>query len=375
MSLNFNFNVFGTQFPKKGLLSLDIGSSNIKTVYSTKIPGNKLRVMNYAIGETPANCIKDGIVYDIGGLGDKIEQLLAEHMIYEKNAKIVISSGSNIVSKSFRIEMTGDKTLETCIREEIKGRTDMDIKSYRLFYRVTEKTEKKGSNSYRIFTTIVPNELMKKYIKLIQYLNLSPVSIEIPYSGTARFFSSGLKIADSDRLSGGAYADCTPGITAVVDFGSENTNLCILKNGGLEFNSVILSGGRRLDERIAAGLGVKNEVARRYKNMHGMAAVFHEGDEIEKIVDECSRNYIKELLVKIKGSMEFYINRCGGGIPDRMCWIGGGSALKGLMEYAEGITGIPSYNTGMMDFNSVEFEQNLDRGNLRFLVNAVAAAL
>lgn len=363
----FFFSGFSKKFQKNDILSIDIGFTNIKVVHSRKMTGNVLKIINFGISATPQGCIKNGIISNFEGIAENLKSMIEENGIGEKNVKIVISAGSNIVSKVFYVDKTNESQLEESIREETTRQLPVNITDQKMFYRITGEDRDK----YKILVTVVPNSQIDNYIKLLNSLNFKPVSLEVPFSSVARFFSKEFRIINR----GGEFYDYGDESIGVADLGSETTNLSIINNGALEFNRIILSGGRSLDEVIGKRLGVDRKTAEVYKKMHGIVNERRRGDDIERIVDECIREYVGEIFRNIKRSMDFYVNRCGGQNVQTIFFIGGGSGLRGLKPFAQSILLKPVYTIDMLDFFNIKFDSKLDNDKIRFLVNSVGIAL
>lgn len=376
MRLDLKVERMSKVFFNNEILGIDIGTMNIKVVHVRKKSKNQLKVINYGIGKTPEGCIKNGVISDFAILADNIRGLIEEQKISEKKVKILISASSEIISKVIFVSCVEGKKSEEIIKVEVGRQIPVDINEQKLFYRITGDMENSKGQMLRVLVTLVPNRIIENYVKLLKQLGLTPVSIEIPYSSMARFFSKGVRILDRNNIyRSERLIDIDKGATLIADIGFETTNLSILNGGSLEFSRVILMGGRALDEFIAARLGVKCDDAERYKKMHGISGERHRGDEIAEIVEECSREYIDEVLVNIKRSMDFYIERCGGETVQRVLFIGGLSGMKGLKQYAQDFLGIDSYTVDLMSFANVEYDKSLDMEKTRFLINALGIAI
>jgi len=73
--------------------------------------------------------------------------------------------------------------------------------------------------------------------------------------------------------------------------------------------------------------------------------------------------------------IDFYLTRCNGEHPSKIFLIGGGSQMKGIEEYFEERLGMPAYRINVAKIGGLEFSQNLDKGRLNYLVNALGVAL
>jgi type IV pilus assembly protein PilM len=376
MSFPFSLNEFTKGFLKNDILSIDIGFTNIKIVHARQKSGNMLKVLDFGIAGTPEGCIKNGIISNVELIGNNLKRIITEHGITEKNVKLVISAGSNVISKIIFIEEIPGKKIEEIIRREIAIRIPVNMHEQKLFYRIINNKEANDKSCIKVLVTVVPNYVIDNYIRLVSFLKFKPMAIEIPFSSVARFFCNGTKVFEK---VGWHYSSKMVEVgnttAAIVDLGSETTNLSILNNGSLEFNRVILTGGRSLDEIIAKKLGINRDTAERYKKMHGIADKLSIGDDVERAVDECVREHMKEILYNIKRSMDFYVERCGGGTVEMVFFIGGGSALKGLKKFAGEVIGLPVYTIEMMSFKNIEFEENLDKDKIRFLINALGISM
>lgn len=360
-------------FLKNDILSIDIGYTNIKLVHTRKKHG-KLKVIDFSVGDTPGGCIRNGIISNLENIAENLRKVIKDKKISEKNVKIVISAGSNIISKLIYIPREEQQALEALIREEVSRQIPVNILEQRLFYRVTGETEYLDKPCSKVLVTVVPNHIIENYIKLIKLLDFKPLSIEIPFSSVAKFFSTGVA-TDESWDEKGFLPEGGNGTTAVVDLGSETTNLSVLKGGSLEFNRIILTGGRNLDEVIASKLALKRTEAENLKKLYGMSTSRLPDYETELAVDQCIRYYMGEIFENVKRSLEFYVDKCGGARMEKMILIGGGSGLKGIREFAEGIFNVPVYTLDMMSLNNIEFDENLDRDKLRYLVNALGIAM
>lgn len=376
MIFPFSLSEMSKSFLKNDTLSIDIGFTNIKVVHSRKKPGNTLKVINYNIGRTPQGCIKNGVISNFQVIAESLKKVTAENKISEKNVKIVISAGSNIISKIIYVLNLSRVNTEELIKVEAVKHFPVDIEAQRLFYRIIGEIEKDGQKFYKVLVTAVPKTVIDNYINLVTSINFKPSSIEIPFSSVARFFSKGVRLVGSmHQNSSNRKSISYTGSTAVVDMGSETSNLSIVNKGSLQFNRIILAGGSNLDEIIGKKLGIDKESAEVYKKVYGLSDRRHIVDRVEQIVDECTRYYLSEIFKNIKRSIEFFVEKCGGEPVERIFFIGGGSGLKGLKAFAQEFLDIPVFTVDMMDFDNIEFEKKLDKGKVRYLINAIGIAM
>jgi type IV pilus assembly protein PilM len=343
-------------------------------VHVRKKSGSALKIMNFGISSTPSNCIRNGVISNMEGIAANLKKVVTNSGISEKNVKIVISAGSNIVSKVLHVKKDERKSIEELLKDAVHTQIPKNIHSYKLFYRVTGEVEISGMNCYKVLVTIVPDTVIDAYVKLVRYLDFKPLAVEIPFSSVARFFCSGVRIINNKRENTN-LVDIDGGSVAVIDLGSETTNISVLRNGALEFNRIILIGGKNLDERISNRLEVSRETAERYKKMFKADSGSAANDDNEIAVEDCIKEHLNEILRSVKMSLDFYASRCYGDMPSKIVFIGGGSGLSGLKQLTEKIIGMPAFTLDMMQFGNIEFSNSLDKDKLRYLINAIGTAM
>ncbi len=374
MAFPFFLGELGRSFLKNDTLSIDIGFTNIKVVHARKKSGSGIKIMNFGITSTPANCIRNGVISNLEGIAANLKKVVANSGINEKNVKIVISAGSNIMSKVLHVKKDERKNIEELLKESIQTQIPKNIHSYKLFYRVTGEVEILGENYHKILVTIVPDTVIDAYVKLVRYLDFKPLAVEIPFSSVARFFSNGVTVVN-EKCEYNNLVDIDGGSVAVIDLGSETSNISVLRNGALEFNRIILIGGKNLDDRISRKLEISKETAERFKKSYRVNSSSVVNDDTSIAVQECIEEHLTEILKSVKLSLDFYASRCHGDMPCKIVFIGGGSGLSGLKQLTENIIGIPAYTLDMMHFGNIEFSNSLDKDKLRYLINAIGTAM
>ena len=375
MTMPVPLNFIEKAFFKDDILSIDIGYSNIKLVHTRKKQGGLLKIVRYAIERTPQGCIRNGVIYNLQGIANDLKMIMQERHINQKNVKIVISAGSSIISRIIFIPKTKNGKLESNIKEEMARQFSADIKPHKLFFRVTGEVLSNCVEYFRVLVTVVPDMIIDNYIRLLNLLDFKPLILEIPFCSTARFFSRGVKLIDIKDKKASEYIDFDRKPTAVIDLGSETTNVSVINNGALEFNKIVLAGGQYIDGLIAGKLEEKRDKAESLKKKHGIKDSDGSCSNIERVVSGCAKDYLGELFVSTKKSLEYYADKCRGVPVNRIFLFGGGAGLNGLRKYAEEIMGLPVYTVDMMRFDNLQFDEGFESEKIRYLVNSLGIAL
>lgn len=348
-------------------IGLDIGSSNIKVVHVRINKDSTLQLLDYLIIRTPRGCMKGGVIYDAEVLALELQKILQTNKLDGEAVRAVVSAHPGIRTKIITLRADMDSNMEMAIREELRRQVPADISECSLLYRVTRESIRDGQPYRRIVVTLVPNEVSTGYTRLLYRLQLRPVSAVIPFTCTTRFFHNGVRFA-------GSKVSDTASAAAVVDLGSETTNLSIVSEGVLDFSRVFLVGGNTLDMVVSGKTGLSPEKTEEYKKLNGLTHNPRE-NELEKEVTDSIRRFMEDLLGNIRRSLEFYAADCGGMKVDKLVFTGGGAALSGLCSFAEEVIGVPACTLSDIDVGHIRVHSGLDREKLHFLVNAIGVTL
>lgn len=349
-------------------ITIDIGYKYIKIAQVKKVKNNDLMVINYGIGDTPEECIKNGAINDHEKVINGINRLLRENDLNSKEAKIVIS-GTNIVTRIIMVDKVEESRLEKKIWEEIHVSLPINLKEHEVDYKVLGSMLIGHEEKLKVFVTAVPKRIISSYINILKKLSLKPIAIDIPANSVSKFFRR--DVLQFERTS-------TAGDTiAVLDMGSETTIVNILKNKIPEFNRVLLMGSSNIDAEIAKVLDLsksQESKAELYKKTYGMVSNRNPNNDLELQCSEAARAVINQILKNVKMCFDFYTGRCSGEKVDRIYLIGGGAQLKGVTDYFTEILGVPTSMIKLQDVNSVKFAGNLDTEKINYFVNALGIA-
>lgn len=170
-----------------------------------------------------------------------------------------------------------------------------------------------------IFLTAAPKELVQRYSAVIDRLNLSLVALEVESFPLSRSLLGNMK---------------EPAL--LVDIGDLATNFSIVDNGYLRINQSADIGGAALTKAVAAKFGVSNDVAEARKFAFGLTAE----DESESPA-MALKPVVKDIIdrsINLKRIFERKSNK----VVRRVVLIGGGANLKGLAQFWQETSGMPT---------------------------------
>lgn len=359
-------------------LTIDIGFKLIKVLQVRKKEDDAIEVVNFGIGNTPKDCIKNGAIRNKARVIEEIKRLIRENDITAKEAKIVMS-GTNIITRIIMIDDVPEDEVENRVKSEIESFMPIDMKDHSVDFKMLDYNRNGGVKKRRIFVTAVKKSIINSYVDILNSLNLKPVAVDTPANSIAKLFNNEIWLKDTDtriRVQGNQRFDT--GTVAVLDFGSETTIVNILKNKVIEFNRVILIGSSNIDKEIFEKIvadKLKVDFPEMYKKKYGIILKRDYNNDLEWNCSEISKGVIDEIIKNINTCFNFYTTRCGGDKITKILITGGGSQLIHLKDYLEGIFKIPCYSINSVDIPGVEFSENLDVNRIYYLTNALGIAL
>jgi cell division protein FtsA len=141
----------------------------------------------------------------------------------------------------------------------------------------------------------------------------------------------------------------------LIDMGGGTTDIAVYSEGSDVFTSVIVQGGQRITQDIAAGLRTSVQEADKIKRRHGCALVsmVGDGDVLEvpgvgpRAPREVQRRFLAEIIeprveeILLQAHQELTASGCLELAASGVVLTGGSAQLEGMCEIAEDIFGMP----------------------------------
>lgn len=121
----------------------------------------------------------------------------------------------------------------------------------------------------------------------------------------------------------------------VINVGSVDTNMMVIRNGSVRFSRNISVGGEVFNKALSQSLGITNEQAEEYKKTYGL-----EGELLEGKVRSALKPAADTLINEIKRTMNFYSTRNTFCEFKRALYSGGSAVMPGLLSYSAENLGI-----------------------------------
>ena len=304
-------------------VGLDIGSSSVKLMeLELDAKTDKYRLVSFGIKELPPEAIVDGAVMNTNAVVDAIRELVNKHRIKTKDA-VVSVSGNSVIIKRINLPAMTVEELEESILWEAEQYIPFDINDVNIDVQILDDaTDDPGQ--MEVLLVAARKELVNEYQSLIQQAGLRPAVVDVDAFAVANMFE-----LNYERSMGSI---------ALVNVGSSNVNIHVLRDGISMFTRDIGMGGRQFTEEIQRTLNISYEEAESMKigdDEADAAAVVPE--EIERVLATVGEN----LATEVQRSLDFYLSTSSDSGISAIYLSGGAARTPGLVRAIERQTGLP----------------------------------
>ena len=338
------------QDTSKYAVGIDIGTTKVRCVVahvdvSTGVP------TIVGVGEVANSGMRKGTIANLAGPTKVIDDALgeAERMSgYQVNDATISINGSHILSTRadgmIAIGMAGQEVTEQDIErlEDVAttgkvpaNREILDVVPFE--YRLDGQDGIKdpiGMTGTRleinanVVSALAPH--MANLQKVAEQAQVRPNSIVPSVVASSR------AVLTEQQLENGV---------AVIDFGGATTGIAIYEEGDLQYAAVIPVGGNNITNDLAIGLKTDPEVAEQVKLQHAIAhterdaknvTVKHEKESFTfstEDIDEIVGARLEELFEDINAELKKAGRK--GKLPNGVVIVGGGSQMKGMVDYTK----------------------------------------
>lgn len=352
---------------QKKLISIDIGSQNIKIVIG-RCNKNKVYIDKLIMTETPTNCIEDGKIIDANRLVSDIKDVLDMNAIKEKDI-IFTTNSTDIINREIIVPEAEGEELDTIVQFEIHQYLPIIMEDYIVQFNVLEQVKEEVSsegigNKLKMLVVTYPKRMAEAYVKLTEDLKLKPVALDVNFNSVSKLFK------DNFYINGRSFIK--EQTVVLIDMGAEKIGVNIVHDGKMVFSRIISSGGISIDRKIGRKFAINlDEAEKRKKEFCDLL----DNESIEKM--EELNLVIKEIvdgwMDEIRKIIQFYRNKNIGNKVDKVFIYGGTSRLKGLTDYME-----KQLNIQVSDINSmsnIELSKDVIKEDMNYFINGIGALI
>ncbi|MFA5085494.1 MAG: type IV pilus assembly protein PilM [Candidatus Omnitrophota bacterium] len=293
-----NFNISKKNQPKiKNRVGLDIGSSSVKMV-EVAFSGESSNLV--CLGMKKAS----GFVRE--PLIEAIRSLSSEIKIASKEAVISVS-GPSVIVRFVSMPKMRDDELKSAIRFEAEKHMPFPISECIVDYHILKKNDKE--NKLEILLVAAKKDFVMNKVSIAEESGFSVSAVDVDTFAIANTFLKSLPQASAGKTS------------ALLNIGSNFTNMGIVGDGVLHFARDIAIGGNDFNQAISKALNIDVKSAEDVK--------LSPKDHLQEVA-VCTKGVMGNLLDETRLSLNYYENQCGKGVDD--IYISGGSSVMPSLE-------------------------------------------
>ncbi|MEX0869862.1 MAG: pilus assembly protein PilM, partial [Candidatus Spechtbacterales bacterium] len=285
-------------------LGIDVGTTSLKVVellhaHDGVYLNNYAQFfseVNYVTSQAGSFDILDSRVANI------LDRMFASAKFQTRAASMalpVFSSFSTLID----IPAMAEEDLDTAVRFEARKFIPLPIKEVQFDWIKVDHLS--NDEHFKILTVAVPNEIIEKYNRIADMVDIKLQNIELETFSTAR-----------------SLVDSSPEPVAVLDIGSRTTDVSIVDAGTVVMHHNIDSGGSKFIRVLARGLAIDNARAQELKRSTGIK---ESGNQVSDLL----RPSIDKIVLEVEQMFEDYI-REGGRKVGRVIITGGEANMPGL---------------------------------------------
>ncbi len=296
-------------FGSNDITAVDIGAGSIKVARVANANGRRPKLLSAALFELPIEAMTNG------GNGEYIAELFRNNKIKGKNI-VTMVPGRHLTIRNFNLPKMPQSDLREAVRWESKRHISYPLDSAVIEYLIVGENSG-ASDKYDILMVAAPRAGVLEHLKPFNDAGAAVIAVD----------ANPLALRNVLRLAGSRNGENV----LMVDMGAGKTEINIFKNGHLRFSRCLETGGIDITRAISELLGIGLQEAEEMKCKTGLTQTSNK--EIGTLIG----NRVDSLWLEIERSLTYYKSAFRESQVDRAILTGGGSLMKGLVDYLSGL--------------------------------------
>jgi type IV pilus assembly protein PilM len=335
--------------PKKKILSLDIGSYEIKVVEG-KETKKGIIIDNYFTIPMPKGAYRNGKIVDKDLIHYVLKEKLKENKVKSKDTYLTINS-SSILTRDVIIPKVDYEEIDDILKFQLEDYIPMNPESYIVQFKIIGHVYRKDIEKLNILLIAIPKDIVESHYKLLKDLELNPLVLDYQPNSMAKLIKYNGIINDN-------YA--TEDITfAGIDIGYDNTKVTIVKNGIIQVARIVEIGGKYIDQNILNFCEYNQEeleqMKKEIKNINQIEEEYSEHNRMINIM----KNSFESLNEKIDIIFRYYLTREINNKINMILLFGGNANINGISNLFSNYFNIPSIK--VESFNNLDFNGEISK--------------
>ncbi|HEY8464568.1 MAG TPA: type IV pilus assembly protein PilM [Bacillota bacterium] len=301
-------------------LGLDIGTSSIKLLELEG--GNPFRINRFGIVPLPEGALAGGVIKNSAAVTEAIQEAYRSQHLKNKRVQVAIA-GQAVVVRNIKLPLIEDDAeVANAIYWEAERYIPFPVNEVSLDHIVISRDQQQ--QEMEVMLVCAHNDIINSHLEVLHRAGLQPVAIDIQPFALMR--ALGLEKALNNQN------------IAVMDIGAGTSDLSIFKNGISKFTRILPLGGIRYTENIMKVMGNSFGEAEQLKLELGDATAdltMLAPDSPEYKVNYSIQNTLRELVLELRRSLDYYYLQQRGEEIGKLIVCGGGVKMKNLTTYLQ----------------------------------------
>ncbi len=300
----------------KKSIGLDVSDHTIELVELKKV-GAKAELLNYSRVFLAAGVIKNGRIMDKKKLKAYFNRLFTRSKPGEIDSNKVNFAlpEKQVFNHFFSLDYNREEEIESLVYQEAVSSIPLEKESLWLNYKILrkERGEEKQKRAW-IFLAATDKEICRQWQDFFREGNLEIDSFELPCLASSRVIRGVNK-----------------GKVALVDIGSGQTSLSVLRDNSLVYSCSINIAGNKFTDTIAKAGDISRKEAEKIKKSGGLNM---KNKKPRRALEDKVRKLIREISEVLEYTKEEF-----GISAEKIILVGGSGQMKGLVSLLEQETG------------------------------------
>lgn len=281
------------------------------------------------IVDIPVNCYENGTIKNQLEFASWLKDIFKK--LDSKTKDIVVSyDGSEVIKREIVIPRVNAEDIDDLVSYEITNYLPIDITNYIMQNKVIRSVEE-GKLEVRV--NAVPVSVAQELFNAVKDSGYNPVRLELSTNGIENLYKN-----SSQNI-------------AVIDMGSNNSNVTIVENGNYVFNRLTNVGTGIFDASLSKMMD-DGDTLEKMRNEIKVAEIWqrYRSGELSAVeMPNEDRNFMDgvvlemdEFLDEIDKVVQFYLKREAGAHLDQIHIYGGGSTMPSMAAAVQQRLGIPA---------------------------------
>lgn len=315
--------VFPRLLANENLISIDIGSANIKIAHAN-IAKHGRRIARAVSCPTPPDALKEGVIVNIPEVANAIQFAMRSAGIRGTNAVAAIA-GPGVVVRNVAMPKMSEQILRKSIRYEAGKYISVPMEDSVVEFEIQGDA---GGDQMSVVLVAAPREMIDSRAAVLEQSGLDPLSIDIEAFASLR---SIVELNPDENLRKGPIA--------LLDMGASHSEINLISFGNLMLTRTIPIAGTAITNAIRSVESCTDDEAEQRKYAMDLSSLVDSSGAAISPSLRTVQQLIDELLREIRRSFNYYQSQLPEGTPDtaidKVIVTGGASRLKGLVPYTQ----------------------------------------